>query len=100
MKSHLLAPLTLIAAIGCASLSPEEKSVRIVNSLEQVRGCRDAGDIEIDGFDHASTASTWRAFKKKVVSAGGNTGYVVSVSGGGNHPNIIGTAYRCGQPAP
>jgi hypothetical protein len=80
-------------AIGCTSLHPEAREVRLTHDSKDVTGCREIGSVQ--SWFSFSFRDSQNQLKNKASRAGADTVLVSSTFG-----DDLGTAYDCRQPQP
>ena len=89
-----------IALVGCVSLTPEGKRVRITSNPAAVKGCtflknvRSTSTLSSNAEGLAASANE-KTLQNDTAALGGNVLYVIS---SGRHAS--GEAYRCDEPTP
>jgi hypothetical protein len=86
--------------VGCVSLTPEGKKVRITNNPETVKGCTFLKNVRststLSGnVEGLAASANEKTLQNDTAALGGNVLYVIS---SGRHAS--GEAYRCGEPTP
>jgi hypothetical protein len=81
--------LLLGVTAACTTVTPEGGDVRLTNNPDAVKGCQFLANINTVGW-----SSSEKAFRREVVKAGGNVGFITHIQG----IRYIGEAYRCPSP--
>ena len=79
--------------MGCSSLRPEAREVRLTHDSKDVNGCREIGSVQ--SWISFSFRDAQNQLKNKASKEGGDTVLVSSTFG-----DDLGTAYDCRQPQP
>jgi len=80
-------------AVGCVSLKPEAREVRLTHDSKDVNGCKELGSVQ--SWVSFSFRDARNQLKNKAAKLNGDTVLVASTFG-----DDSGTAYDCRQPQP